>query len=68
MHRRTRYKKNYTREQLNDGIDICRLCHKGLHRLFDEMTLAKEFNTLEKLRTDTAVQKHVSWVRKQKRI
>lgn len=68
VHRRTRYKKSYSREELNRGIDICRLCHVGLHRLYDEMTLAKGLNTLEKLRGDTAVQKHVRWVRKQKRL
>lgn len=68
VHRRTHYKKHYTKDQLNQGIDICRLCHRGLHCLYDEMTLAKELNSLERLREDTAVQKHINWVRKQKRI
>ncbi|MEM7333188.1 MAG: hypothetical protein AAF490_13955 [Chloroflexota bacterium] len=67
VHRHTRYKKHFTRQQLNQGIYICRMCHSGLHQLYDEMTLAKELSTLERLREDTAVQKHVNWVRKQKR-
>ncbi len=30
------------------------------------MTLGKNFNSLEKLRADTAVMKHVAWVSKRK--
>ena len=67
VHRRTHFKKNYSRSQLNQGIHICRMCHSGLHRLYDEMTLAKKLNSLTKLREDTAVQKHISWVGKQRR-
>nr|WP_281282186.1 hypothetical protein [Aliikangiella marina] len=66
MHRRTFFRKTHTRDALNQGIWICRKCHSGLHKLFDEMTLAKQFNTLEKLKQNTAVQKHVTWVAKQK--
>lgn len=66
MHRRPRFRKDYSREQLNAGIDVCRRCHSGLHRLHDEMTLAKQLNTLEALQEDDAVQRHVSWVSKQK--
>jgi hypothetical protein len=51
---------------LLQGITICHLCHKGLHRLYDEMTLAKCLSTLEALRADSAIQRHVAWVRKQR--
>lgn len=66
VHKRNYFKKRYNKEELNQGIDICRKCHSGIHKLYDEMTLAKDFDTLEKLQTDSAVQKHVGWVRKQK--
>lgn len=66
MHRRERFKKMYSREERNQGIHICRLCHNGIHALFDEMTLAKEFTTLKKLQEAPQVIKHVAWVRKQK--
>lgn len=67
VHRRPRFRKAYSREQLNCGIDICRDCHKGLHRLYDEMTLALELNSLAALRADTAVARHVGWVARQRR-
>ena len=66
MHRRARFRKRYTREELNRGIDVCPRCHKGLHRLHDEMTLGSELNTLAALADDPAVARHVAWVAKQK--
>ena len=48
-------------------IMICRKCHDGIHDLYDERTLAEHFNTLEKLCTDEALQKHFSWVAKCKK-
>lgn len=66
MHRRTHFKKAYSKVALSAGINICRRCHSGIHRLYDETTLAKQFNTLEALRADEAVAKHCAWAAKQK--
>ncbi|WP_036483392.1 hypothetical protein [Myxosarcina sp. GI1] len=66
MHRREYFKKKYSKECLNEGIDICRLCHNGIHDLYDEMRLAKEFNSVDILKQDKSLQKHFSWVGKQK--
>jgi hypothetical protein len=45
---------------------ICRYCHNAVHRLYDEMTLAKHFSTLDALLADAAIQKHISWVIKKR--
>lgn len=66
MHRRSHFKKHYSKEQLQAGVLLCRLCHRGIHRLYDEMTLAKQFPSLMALQADAAVAKHVDWVRKQR--
>ena len=66
MHRRSHFKKHYSKEQLQAGVLLCRLCHRGIHRLYDEMTLAKQFQSLEALQADAAVAKHVDWGRKQR--
>jgi len=66
MHRRKRFQKGYSQEQLNAGVELCTRCHKGIHRLHDEMTLGSELNTLQALQSDPAVHKHVQWVAKQK--
>jgi len=67
LHRRNFYRRKYTREELNRGVEICRFCHNGVHALYDESVLAKYFNSLEALQADEALQKHVGWVAKQKR-
>jgi hypothetical protein len=46
-------------------IDICSACHRQIHALFDNKYLAKELNTLDKLRKETQMQKFLVWVRKQ---
>ncbi len=66
QHRKTWAKKKLSKEDKNRGLNICRLCHDGIHDLYDEKTLAKEMNTLELLRQNVALQKHSSWVAKQK--
>ncbi len=66
LHKRTRFKKNYSREQLNKGIYICRLCHNGLHRLYNEETLAKLYSDKEKIMADPVLLKHIDWSAKQK--
>ena len=67
VHRRARFKKTYSKQELEHGIDICDLCHKGIHRLYDEMTLAQKLNTIEAIQRDPQLQNHIQWVAKQKR-
>lgn len=66
LHRRTAFKKRYSREELNQGIAVCRACHNGIHDLYNEMQLAKEFSNLNALLADAALQRHFAWVAKQK--
>jgi hypothetical protein len=66
LHRRQHFLKHYTREQRNAGTMICRQCHDGIHRLFDEMTLGKHLNTLAALREEPRLMRHVQWVARQK--
>jgi hypothetical protein len=46
-------------------INICSTCHKQIHALFDNKHLAKELNTLSKLKNDPQMHKFLSWVRRQ---
>ena len=66
MHRRAHFKRHFSKEALQAGIRVCRLCHKGIHREYDEMTLARELNSLEQLREDPVLRKHFDWVAKQR--
>ncbi|MCK5940655.1 MAG: hypothetical protein KAI24_01700, partial [Planctomycetes bacterium] len=49
VHRRPFFRRTYDRDELQRGAHLCRLCHKAVHRFFDEMTLAREYATLDAL-------------------
>jgi hypothetical protein len=66
MHRRSFFKKRYTKEERQVGVMICRQCHSGIHRFYDEMTLAKELNTLILLKEDPQLATFFHWVSKQR--
>lgn len=45
---------------------LCPTCHRQLHAMFSETTLAKELNTIQSLRSDPAFAGYLKWARKQK--
>lgn len=68
LHKRAYYKKHYSREFLhNHGLNLCRLCHRKVHKLFDESTLGRTYNTREKLLGHPEMQRFLVWARKQKK-
>lgn len=68
LHKRKRFQKHYSKETLALTINLCRLCHRGIHALFDETILAQQLDTLEKLKAHPQVAKHCAWVAKQKQL
>jgi len=66
LHRRKSFRKRFDRETLRRGIYICGLCHKGLHKLYDEHTLARQFSDRESIIGDTAIARHIGWSARQK--
>ena len=66
VHRRAHFKRHYTKQALQGGIYICRLCHRGIHQQYDEMTLARDYCTLEALTQDSVLSRHFEWVAKQR--
>jgi len=66
VHRRAHFRKHYDKASLNIGIDICRTCHSGIHRHYNEMVLAKRLSSLEALQQDPALARFFTWVAKQR--
>lgn len=62
LHRRKRYARRYTKEELARGVDLCRDCHDAVHRFLGEQELADHYPTLERLRTHPEVARFVAWV------
>ena len=45
---------------------LCPTCHRQLHALFSEATLARELGTIDRIRANPEMSRYVKWVRKQK--
>lgn len=46
-------------------VHVCRACHRQLHALFSNKELARELDSLEKLKAHPAIDKFLNWVKKQ---
>lgn len=66
LHSNKWFKKRFTREQMNDGLDLCRQCHSAVHQFIDHKSLAREYHTKEALLSHPKVANFVRWVAKQK--
>lgn len=53
-------------EMRQRGLMVCKICHKGIHDLIPEKTLAESYTTKELLLGNEQIVKHVAWARKQK--
>ncbi|KAF4040168.1 HNH endonuclease domain-containing protein [Phytophthora infestans] len=59
-------RQGYTKEFLNTCIMICRQCHSKIHSVEDNKTLAREYNTLDKIMQHPEIIAWVAYARKQK--
>jgi len=46
---------------------LCLTCHRQVHALFSEATLARELHSIELLRANPQIASYLVWVRNQKR-
>ena len=51
--------------RLGPKAKLCPTCHRQLHAMFSEATLAQELHSIELLRANTQVNSYLKWVRKQ---
>ncbi|OGH62163.1 MAG: hypothetical protein A3G34_15630 [Candidatus Lindowbacteria bacterium RIFCSPLOWO2_12_FULL_62_27] len=47
-------------------VRFCKPCHNEVHGLFEPPVLAREYSTLELLRSAGAIQPYLEWIRKKK--
>ena len=46
-------------------ILVCMHCHKQLHKLFNNIVLKKEFDSLSKIKNSNKIKRFVKWIRKE---
>ncbi len=66
LHRNKWFKKNFTRERMQETVDLCRDCHSAIHRFADEKTLGRELNTLDALRSHPQIGRFIGFVATQR--
>lgn len=67
LHSNKWFKKNFTRQQMQQTIRFCGDCHRAVHQLIPrEKQLGRNYNTKEKLLAHPQIARFVAWVRKQK--
>ena len=67
LHKRPAFRRKFALDYMrSERIAICRPCHDAVHRFHTELELGQTLNTLERLRADPAVARHVDWARKQR--
>ncbi len=62
LHSNKWFKKNYSREELQQGLELCRECHSTVHKFLDEKTLGRHYNTRAKLLDHREISTFVKWV------
>jgi hypothetical protein len=68
VRRKKRFVNRFGKQEIGQrSLMLCKDCHNGIHDLIpDEKEVAEKYSTKELLLANEAIQKHVSWVRKQK--
>lgn len=61
------FKKNFTREQMQQTVSLCRDCHNAVHKFVPrEKELGRHFHSLELLKSHPKIAKFAGWASKQK--
>ena len=47
-----------------DTVLIHKICHQKIHSVFTEKELEREWNSIEKLKSNSEINKFISWVQK----
>jgi hypothetical protein len=62
LHSNKWFKSRYSRQAMQQGMQLCKMCHKALHNLVPkEKNLGRLYNTKEKLLANPLVANYVKW-------
>ena len=64
LHKNKWFKKNYTREEMSQGINLCKHdCHFYIHSITSNKELGRTYNTKEKLIKHDKIKKYIKWIK-----
>lgn len=57
------FRKNFTRDEMQQGLQLCRDCHSAIHSFVpSEKELGREWNTRERLLSHDRIGPFVAWI------
>jgi hypothetical protein len=65
-HKRKRIAKQFSAEERCETVPLCRSCHSQVHATFNEMELAEQYNTLDKLMAHEEIARYAKWATRQR--
>ncbi len=63
VHSNKWFKKNFTREEMNQIVMVCQGCHHTINEI-DAKELGRNYNTLDKLREHPDLARFIEWKKK----
>lgn len=68
LHSNKWFKRRFSREQMREGLHLCKPCHTAIHDLLpSEKELGRDYNAREKLLAHPQVAAYVKWKRKRRK-
>ena len=64
VHSNKWFKKNFKKSDFIKTVNLCRDCHKQIHKFIPEKEMGKAFNTIELLKEHPQVEKFLEWLTK----
>ncbi|WP_372716424.1 hypothetical protein [Novipirellula sp.] len=67
-HRKTWWKRRFTKEQMQQTISVCKMCHRSIHNLIpDEKVIGRHYHSIETLKSHPAIANYLAWKRRRLR-
>lgn len=68
VHRNKWFKKRYSKQELSQGMNVCKECHDTIHDLIpDEKEIGKKYNSRRKLLSHPQIAGYIKWKKKRRR-
>jgi len=61
-HKNKKTRKTFSRSVLQTTVALCEACHRQIHRLIDEKTLEREYNTIERIKSHKDIRTYLNWI------
>jgi len=67
VHTNKWFRKRFSREEMRQGIELCKGCHGAIHDLIpDEKELGRHYNTRRRLLSHPRLRDYVRWKRERR--